>query len=116
MNIKVTSSQDAWLKFGDDEIIPLETQFNIGRSSSCKLVIANDEVSREHALLQYEETGNHWMIIDMGSTNGTYVIKAEQSPLFIRRESISIDQMGKIGAGWMQTIDDPDIIYFTQIS
>ncbi len=85
----------------------------IGRTDDCKLKVNNNCASRTHASIELVQ--GKFYLSDK-STNGTYVIKSEQSPLFIRRESITIDQMGKIGAGWMPTIDDPDIIYFIQIS
>lgn len=85
----------------------------IGRTDDCTLIINNDCASRNHASIELIQ-GKFYL--NDKSTNGTYIIKAEQSPLFIRRESITIDQMGKIGAGWMPGSDDMDIIYFTQIS
>ncbi len=85
----------------------------IGRTDDCTLFVNNDCASRIHANIELVQ--GKFYLSDK-STNGTYIVKAEQSPLFIRRESITIDQMGKIGAGWLPTNDDADIIYFTQIS
>ncbi len=44
----------------------------IGRSPSCDIVLDGDQlVSRRHALLRYD--GQHFTIVDLGSSNGTYV-------------------------------------------
>ncbi len=44
----------------------------IGRTSECDLCLANDDqVSRVHARLDWDGTG--WVLVDMGSTNGTLV-------------------------------------------
>jgi len=43
----------------------------IGRLSSSDVVLADSNVSRRHAELRKE--GSRWMIVDLGSTNGTMV-------------------------------------------
>lgn len=85
----------------------------IGRTEECTLIVDNDCASRNHASIELIQ--GKFYLQDQ-STNGTYIVKTEQSPLFIRRESITLDQSGKIGAGWMPSTDDTDIIYFTQTS
>ncbi len=61
-----------WL-VADGERIPLSSPFNIGRSSKCRYVIGSDKASREHSLLQYYTVERRWLLIDLGSTNGTYL-------------------------------------------
>lgn len=43
----------------------------IGRLSTCDVVLADSNVSRRHAELRRE--GSRWMLVDLGSTNGTLV-------------------------------------------
>lgn len=43
----------------------------LGRSSACHLVLANDTVSRRHAMLSVR--GRDVVLIDLDSTNGTLV-------------------------------------------
>ncbi|MCB1866300.1 MAG: FHA domain-containing protein [Chromatiales bacterium] len=62
----------AWLVF-KGERIPLRMSFNVGRSQKCKFVLEDDRASREHAMFQYDDAGRRWLIIDLGSTNGTYL-------------------------------------------
>jgi diguanylate cyclase (GGDEF)-like protein len=43
----------------------------VGRDPDCQLELTDDSVSRRHALLRGTEEG--FVVIDLGSTNGTYV-------------------------------------------
>ena len=48
-----------------------EQPLEIGRTSSCGLVLDLDSVSRQHARIEW--TGVHHSVKDLGSTNGTFV-------------------------------------------
>jgi diguanylate cyclase (GGDEF)-like protein len=48
-----------------------ESPVEIGRGSSCSLIIDSDSVSRRHARVEW--TGNGHRVVDLGSTNGTFV-------------------------------------------
>lgn len=60
---------------GDHLFLPYyfeeRTDYIIGRNQQCNIVYSNSAVSREHAKLHWN--GNSWSIIDLNSTNGTYV-------------------------------------------
>ena len=43
----------------------------VGRSSSCQIVLQDEQVSRQHAELRRQ--GDQWMVRDSGSANGTFV-------------------------------------------
>ena len=43
----------------------------IGRQSSCEIELADESISREHALIKKE--GQDWSIVDSGSRNGLRV-------------------------------------------
>lgn len=43
----------------------------IGRSSKCDIQIDQESVSRNHTRIEYD--GKHYLVADLGSTNGTYV-------------------------------------------
>ncbi|HSJ57423.1 MAG TPA: FHA domain-containing protein [Anaerolineae bacterium] len=49
----------------------VKSVFAIGRSSSCDVVLNDHRSSRQHANLQW--TGRGWEVVDLESTNGTYV-------------------------------------------
>jgi len=46
-----------------------ESRFTIGRDDGCDLVLADPSVSLRHARLDRDGTG--WLLVDLGSTNGT---------------------------------------------
>jgi len=48
-----------------------KTVFSVGRSSSCDVVLNDHRSSRHHANVQW--TGREWEVVDLQSTNGTYV-------------------------------------------
>ena len=81
----------------------------IGRTEDNALPIENDCVSRHHASI--ELTQGKFILHDK-STNGTYLIKENQRAVFVRRETITLDTRGVIGAGWMPEDNDPNIIHF----
>jgi pSer/pThr/pTyr-binding forkhead associated (FHA) protein len=57
----------------------------IGRAPSCDIVLSGDQLaSRRHALLRNK--GRHYSIVDLGSSNGTYV-----NDLEIREETVLHD-------------------------
>ncbi len=82
----------------------------IGRVDENSLTVINDCVSRFHASIDFVQGK---FILKDQSTNGTYILKENQAAVFLRRESMTIDSSGVIGAGWMPEPDDPDVIHFT---
>lgn len=48
-----------------------QSELLLGRSRDCDVVLASDRVSRRHARLFFRD--GHWVICDLGSTNGTTV-------------------------------------------
>lgn len=53
------------------EVIPVEEIVTIGRNPGNTLVLPDGQVSRNHALIRLQE--DQYMIIDLGSANGTFV-------------------------------------------
>src|SRR5579871_497947 len=54
--------------------VPLEdaSSWKLGRGSQCTIVLEDDLVSRNHAMIQRTES-SEYMLIDMGSRNGSFV-------------------------------------------
>jgi len=52
-------------------VIVEETPLTIGRDDDCGVVIADRQVSRQHARIRLEE--DHYLLEDLGSKNGTFV-------------------------------------------
>jgi pSer/pThr/pTyr-binding forkhead associated (FHA) protein len=59
-------------------VVPLGTSpIVIGRASDATIVLDDDFVSTHHASLT--PNGNHWIVEDLGSTNGTWIDKTRVS-------------------------------------
>ena len=59
-------------------VVPLgSSSIVIGRASDATIVLDDDFVSTHHARLT--PNGNHWIVEDLGSTNGTYIDKTRVS-------------------------------------
>ena len=56
---------------GSDRTLAAGPSYTIGRDPQCDIVIAEDRVSWQHAVLKHD--GGSWVLEDTGSTNGTYV-------------------------------------------
>jgi hypothetical protein len=50
-----------------------EGRNRIGRNANCQVVITDDAIGGEHAQITYKKEENHFEIVDLGSTNGTFV-------------------------------------------
>ena len=56
---------------GAPPIVPLGAEVVLGRHPDCEVHLDDDSVSRRHAALRRRE--GVWMLVDLGSTNGTWV-------------------------------------------
>lgn len=70
---------------------------SFGRSVDNDVVVDSELASRHHASV--ELLRGRYVLHD-SSTNGTYVFKNGDSAEFVRRESVALDQSGKIGLGF----------------
>jgi FHA domain-containing protein/uncharacterized protein DUF1707 len=57
------------------------TEITVGRASSCTVRFGTSAVSRHHA--RFERLGGQWYVMDLASTNGTYVdgVRVERAPV-----------------------------------
>jgi len=77
-------SMAAWLEKPDGSRVPLSGSLSIGRHAACQVVIADDRVSRHHALIHAQSKGE-LLLVDLGSRNGTYLNdRRVQHPIRLR--------------------------------
>lgn len=69
---------------------------SFGRSVDNDVIVEMESASRQHATIELIK--GRFMLSDF-STNGTYILKRESAPEFVRRESVSLEQSGVIGFG-----------------
>jgi len=77
-------------------IKPDTPAFTFGRDALCDLMIASNLASRVHAKIE-NRRGKY--ILKDESTNGTYIQMNEQSPVFLKREEITLQGQGVISFG-----------------
>lgn len=60
---------------------PITRRVRVGRAEGNDLIVADPRVSRQHAVI--EQDGQGWVVIDLNSTNGTWVngARVQRSPL-----------------------------------
>ncbi len=73
MNLQPRSTAHLVLKAdGAQRTLPIDTlPFSLGRSEDCSLVIAHPQVSREHAVIEWD--GSRYTLRDQSSRHGTFV-------------------------------------------
>lgn len=76
---------DAWLEFpSGDRLFLSESTTTFGRAPTNRVVIATERVSRNHAVIRKEIDGSY-QLMDLGSSNGTFVNgQRVQRPLILR--------------------------------
>jgi adenylate cyclase len=62
----------AWLADPGGNRQPVRGSCSLGRSASNQVAIADDRVSRRHAMIQLQGENEFWLV-DFGSRNGTYL-------------------------------------------
>ncbi len=67
----------------------------IGKANDNEYVVNDPSVSRHHARLTYEEEG-HWILEDLGSTNGTFV-----NGIQIARKQVTSKDVIKLGESYV---------------
>lgn len=82
---------------------------SVGRSSENDLPIASDRASRKHALIEWQH--GQFMLSDQ-STNGTYIQRGQQAPVFIRRDVASLTETGRVGIGSSPEEPGPHVIQY----
>jgi diguanylate cyclase (GGDEF)-like protein len=77
-------------------------KFVIGRDANCDLVIIDDSVSRKHAAI--ESTTDGFLLVDEGSTNGTFV-----NDVKVDRRALAAGDRFRVGGHIFKFLADDDI-------
>jgi pSer/pThr/pTyr-binding forkhead associated (FHA) protein len=61
---------------GRPKVLPLDgSEIRFGRNDSCTVRLSDSYVSEQHARVY--QSGDEWLVADMGSTNGTFLNQAK---------------------------------------
>jgi pSer/pThr/pTyr-binding forkhead associated (FHA) protein len=71
--MSLAQEREVWLDREGQKHI-LQGSCSIGRAALNTLVLDSAKVSRLHAIIHYEHAGAFWLV-DLGSSNGTYLNK-----------------------------------------
>jgi len=78
----------AWLERDDASTVPVLGSCSIGRAPGNQLVLADEKASRKHALIHRQGEHEYWLV-DLGSSNGSYVDGRRVSqPMALRDGSV----------------------------
>jgi len=89
---------------GGERRLPMQRGvLTLGRGSDCDLILAETQASRRHAELR--RAGDRWQIVDLGSTNGTFVGGVRLAPNVAR--PLRPGDVVTIGSTRLRLIDEP---------
>ncbi|HRI15235.1 MAG TPA: adenylate/guanylate cyclase domain-containing protein [Verrucomicrobiota bacterium] len=67
-----TGHPQAWIERSDASIVPLQSSCSLGRAANNQIVLRDEKVSRNHAVIHRQDDNEYWLV-DLGSSNGTYL-------------------------------------------
>lgn len=99
------------LRFGEHSLVLDEhsEKCTIGRDTNSVVTTTHSAASRLHATIECKQ--GVYVLEDL-STNGTYVIKPEQPPVYVHRDKLTLDGSGYIATGFLPEKDSTDKISF----
>jgi class 3 adenylate cyclase len=82
---------------------------SLGRQAHNELVLNYERVSRSHARIEYRR--GKFLLIDH-SSNGTYIQRPGEAPVFIKRDEAPLSGSGIISLGRIATPGSPGAVHF----
>lgn len=83
--------------------------FTLGRDANSTLVVDNEWVSRNHAMVEYKR--GYFVITDR-STNGTFVKIGDDDEMRLHRDEIHLRKAGTISLGQAVAANTDSVLYF----
>lgn len=97
----------AWIEVPGGDRVPVVGNLALGRTPANQVVLADDRVSRRHAVIHAQGADEFWLV-DHGSRNGTYVNERRVLQPARLRDGDQI-RIGPFGLTFHQLHDTPDI-------
>ncbi len=72
VSVKENSESSAWLEKADGLAMPIQGNCSFGRAATNQVVVVDERASRHHAIIHTQSEGAFWLL-DLGSSNGTYL-------------------------------------------
>ena len=91
------------------ELSPASQPLTLGRNPDSSLVVDNEWVSRNHAIIEYKR--GYFMIADR-STNGTFVKIGDDDELRLHRDEVHLRKAGTVSLGQTVAVNDDSVLYF----
>ncbi len=85
------------------------SRFVLGRNEDSDLVVADAQVSRQHAVIEAKR--DNFFLHDT-STNGTYVVAQGTEPVFLKRETIQLVGSGVLSLGRDPRANERQLVRF----
>jgi 16S rRNA C967 or C1407 C5-methylase (RsmB/RsmF family) len=97
------------LKYGKVVVIVNEarSRVEIGRQKSNDIQVANNRVSRTHAIIEYKK-GKYYLTDQ--SSNGTYLLMDGSEGVTVRKKQVALTAKGLIGPGYKVDSNSTDAI------
>lgn len=97
------------LKYGKVVVIVNEarSRVEIGRQKSNDIQVANNRVSRTHAIIEFKN--GQYYLTDQ-SSNGTYLLMEGREGITVKKDAVVLDAKGVIGPGYKVDAKSPDAI------
>lgn len=86
------------------EVVLERGLLTLGRDAGCDIVLGDPQASRHHAELR--RSGDQWLLVDTGSTNGTFLAGAQLRPN--QAYPLAVGQTATIGATRLVLTRAPD--------
>jgi len=110
-NIALVMAQPISIEYQKQKftIKPTAGVYSFGRDALCDLMVASNLASRVHAKI---ECRRGKFILADESTNGTYLQMNDHSPIFLKREEITLQGQGFISFGQKIAMDSEYLLRF----